>query len=299
MTFCDECGGIIDPLTLSCTKCGLEALHVQDLKLIREPGDTATFGEGVEKDKSGEGIVNQQKGEKMGQFTKSSRVRGYSCLICTEWFKKESERFALEAFGGFNINQSGTELSGSNLTTFIKKQDLFGGYDSIKGQYVEGHYQRVHKVRRIAMTKHGPIVILLDGTTRMLSSYRIRNNESSQNLSRYWIPKSESDKLRYSDDFNGRKEIQILRSLGRKFGISTDLVYQIRHSPCGICGMISIEPMEIDHNHDTGEIRGPLCSFCNRAEGYIARLKKDGLVEKMLKYGTPGNNLSKKESGSE
>lgn len=36
--------------------------------------------------------------------------------------------------------------------------------------------------------------------------------------------------------------------------------------PCGICGKKSTD---LDHNHATGEIRGGLCSVCNRGLGYF------------------------------
>ncbi len=179
---CDECGGFVDPLALACIRCGLESRDIKDMKLVREKGDTISFG--------GTGVLDSQLGDKSGQLTKSSRPRGYPCLICAEWFKKEDERFALEAYGGFNINTSGHEIAGSNLVSFVKRQDLYGGYDSIKGQYVIGHYQSVHNVRYVKKTARGPIVVLLDGTTRMLSSYRIRTPDmlkystSGNNLSK-------------------------------------------------------------------------------------------------------------------
>ena len=44
---------------------------------------------------------------------------------------------------------------------------------------------------------------------------------------------------------------------------------------CAICGLIEPEnptraqKMHIDHNHETGEIRGFLCPACNKGLGYF------------------------------
>ena len=36
---------------------------------------------------------------------------------------------------------------------------------------------------------------------------------------------------------------------------------------CGICGRPFIDTPHIDHNHETGEVRGLLCSKCNKGLG--------------------------------
>jgi hypothetical protein len=41
---------------------------------------------------------------------------------------------------------------------------------------------------------------------------------------------------------------------------------EIRNSPCFICGST---PSVIDHCHETGTVREPLCSSCNRAFGML------------------------------
>jgi len=156
---CDECHGEIDSVTHACMKCGLESKNIQDIILVREPGDTGAF--------------NEQLGEKLRQKEKAFRPRGYPCKICREWFTRdESERFATEAAGGW-MNGAGNkhEKSGTNLVLIRDKNEL------------NQHYRQVHSARYVS----GARVYLLDGTTRLLSSYRIIprsfiSDESGNNL---------------------------------------------------------------------------------------------------------------------
>lgn len=43
-----------------------------------------------------------------------------------------------------------------------------------------------------------------------------------------------------------------------KYGVCKE---DMDHSSCQICG--GLHRLSIDHNHDTGEVRGLLCSSCN------------------------------------
>lgn len=46
-----------------------------------------------------------------------------------------------------------------------------------------------------------------------------------------------------------------------------DQMVEQQGGKCGICG--GEEPLCVDHDHDTGAIRGLLCSRCNRAIGLL------------------------------
>ncbi len=66
-----------------------------------------------------------------------------------------------------------------------------------------------------------------------------------------------------------------LYELKAKYGLSEDEVarlYSPENSVCGVCG--SKNELHVDHDHDTGAVRGLLCKTCNTVEGYI---KKTGL----------------------
>lgn len=75
----------------------------------------------------------------------------------------------------------------------------------------------------------------------------------------------------------------------RKFGINYEQYNKMlaqQGGVCAICGSAetkcSAEYLAIDHDHDTGEIRGLLCSNCNRALGLFQ--DNSEIVEKAMLY---------------
>ena len=52
-----------------------------------------------------------------------------------------------------------------------------------------------------------------------------------------------------------------------------DALYEKQSGECAICGTDTPggpgERFRVDHNHDTGEVRGLLCNSCNRGLGYF------------------------------
>lgn len=62
-------------------------------------------------------------------------------------------------------------------------------------------------------------------------------------------------------------------SLEKKYGISIldyDRMYQIQGGSCPICKRHQTElkaKLNVDHNHQTGFVRGLLCNSCNQALG--------------------------------
>ena len=73
---------------------------------------------------------------------------------------------------------------------------------------------------------------------------------------------------------NQIKEKNRVGHLKRKFGMTLEdynLLFEIQKGQCAICGRHQKElkqALSIDHNHDTGEIRGLLCHECNETLGY-------------------------------
>lgn len=53
----------------------------------------------------------------------------------------------------------------------------------------------------------------------------------------------------------------------RRYSISVGDVQRIREKGCAACG--SQDRVHIDHNHATGQVRGALCSDCNKALGLV------------------------------
>lgn len=81
------------------------------------------------------------------------------------------------------------------------------------------------------------------------------------------------------------------------YGITEDdynTLFNKQHGCCAICGVHQSQlkrRLHIDHDHQTGEIRGLLCMKCNRALGYFG-----DSVEHMT---TAIQYLSRKESDFE
>ena len=86
--------------------------------------------------------------------------------------------------------------------------------------------------------------------------------------------------------------------LGKKWGITPAQYNEMLDSQGGRCAICLDPPIKkrlaVDHDHDTGEVRGLLCSKCNasrigdttdclvliRAAAYLARIKKTGIFVK-------------------
>ena len=66
------------------------------------------------------------------------------------------------------------------------------------------------------------------------------------------------------------------RYIEREFGIKYedyDKMLEEQRGVCAICGKPETKPnakyLAVDHNHETGEVRGLLCNNCNRALGLL------------------------------
>jgi hypothetical protein len=57
--------------------------------------------------------------------------------------------------------------------------------------------------------------------------------------------------------------------LRRRYGITVAEVDAMIEDQGGFCATCSGEPQHVDHDHDTGRVRGVLCSNCNQALGNV------------------------------
>jgi hypothetical protein len=82
------------------------------------------------------------------------------------------------------------------------------------------------------------------------------------------------------------------KRLLRKLGISEEqisIILSRRNGPCDICGKLEtitrngrVRPLCIDHDHNTLQFRGLLCSYCNVAIGYVGESIE--ILQKMQTY---------------
>ena len=63
------------------------------------------------------------------------------------------------------------------------------------------------------------------------------------------------------------KERQRRYHLRVKYGLTLEQADTLYSRGCEVCG--SEKNLSIDHDHETGKIRGCLCSNCNRGLGYL------------------------------
>lgn len=100
--------------------------------------------------------------------------------------------------------------------------------------------------------------------------------------------KVRASKQRYNKSEQGRVTKQRLQTMAR-YGISAAQVVELRASPCAICG----EPSQtIDHDHETGLVRGALCAPCNKGLGHF----KDNVANLIGAIEYLGSNLSTKKA---
>ena len=86
---------------------------------------------------------------------------------------------------------------------------------------------------------------------------------------------NEAHKMEKSNWTQAHKGEQRERDLVREYGISIaeyNHLFELQEGKCSICGTHQSElkkRLHIDHNHETGKVRGLLCQKCNVAIGLL------------------------------
>jgi hypothetical protein len=90
-----------------------------------------------------------------------------------------------------------------------------------------------------------------------------RNKEKARAANKEWREKNrEYDKQRKRNWYHtvGRG-----RDLDKKYGLTVDEYDKMFAEQGGLCALCPSDyKLSVDHNHDTGEVRGILCYDCNR-----------------------------------
>lgn len=120
--------------------------------------------------------------------------------------------------------------------------------------------------------------------------YIIENKPKIQNARKlYRLKHGEELRLKSREYAKTHKEERKDYVLKKTYGITLGEYRVLSESQNDVCAICE-KPQEIkrgknlfvDHNHDTGKVRGLLCTYCNVALGY---LREDVIVmEKMIKY---------------
>lgn len=145
--------------------------------------------------------------------------------------------------------------------------------------------------------------------------YRVAHKEHYAELKREWNKnnKVKYTKYKYEWQNNNKGKVSTYckkwyinnpdkaknRTLKNRYGITLDdynIMFTRQQGRCWICGIHASElkvPLQVDHSHITGIVRGLLCGLCNSRldEGNIGHFNgTDMLYSKALGYITLYNN---------
>lgn len=92
---------------------------------------------------------------------------------------------------------------------------------------------------------------------------------------------------RHQQEIKTKKRLNTYYS--NKYGISLDEYEAMCSRQSGKCYLCNKEELggkrlAVDHNHETGKVRGLLCRRCNTGLGHYEKFRKSNSVEKIEKY---------------
>ena len=122
--------------------------------------------------------------------------------------------------------------------------------------------------------------------------WRENNRDRFNELARNWRAKNKDKVSAYNKKRPKNAEARRRHHLKKTYGLSLEEYNQKLVTQNGVCAICkqpelsirrgSYKSLDVDHNHETGEIRGLLCSACNAALGL---LKEDAQrIESLLAY---------------
>lgn len=101
----------------------------------------------------------------------------------------------------------------------------------------------------------------------------------------YRQKKSEISNTYYHNLSPEKKERYCHRVALWKYGLSIadyDVLAEKQNGVCAICGEPDKQRLAVDHNHETGVVRGLLCRLCNLGLGHFK--DRPGVLTKAAKY---------------
>lgn len=101
-------------------------------------------------------------------------------------------------------------------------------------------------------------------------------------------PEKRESLLAYAKEYRGKYSEELSYIYLRKYGITSDEyneLFESQQGRCAICGGHQTEfkkRLHVDHDHDTGQVRGLLCGTCNTGLGMFR--DNIDLLDKAIKY---------------
>lgn len=122
-----------------------------------------------------------------------------------------------------------------------------------------GSCKTTKPVDQMRVDRGKPGAVCLDCNREKSRAWRLANPERH---------KAKLREIYYRDPSKARRS-----ALKKKYGLSWDQYQSMISSQSGACGICGKPPsdgiLRVDHNHETGVVRGLLCDTCNRAIGLL------------------------------
>jgi len=127
---------------------------------------------------------------------------------------------------------------------------------------------------RACVSAYDKTIDRMDYQKEKIKEWRAVNPEKrSEQKKRHYLKNKEKIDQRAKDWYNNNKDRSKENAIQRKYGITTEVLNQMRESQqyrCAICGTGEDslkKKLVIDHCHNTGKVRKLLCTNCNVAIG--------------------------------
>ena len=140
-----------------------------------------------------------------------------------------------------------------------------------------------------------------------MKEWRAANKEKVKSNFQKWNKENRESRAAYMKDYLANyaatERVQLAtweRNLRRNYRLTPDQFNDMWESQGGKCGICQIqmapkgrskEAVSVDHNHQTGEVRGLLCGACNRGIGNLRDCPD--ILEAAAKYLRQKGNYSK------
>lgn len=118
----------------------------------------------------------------------------------------------------------------------------------------------------------------------------LANKEQYAAKSKAWREKNkekarQNRKRHYEENKQKNLEQMAWYSLKRKYGLTqkeyTEMLDK-QKGVCAICGGVCTRRLAVDHDHETGKVRGLLCNNCNRGLGHFQ--DNVGFLDAAIRY---------------